>query len=149
MPKYTSGINLLKNQFVVLFQKKIIYTYRRWLMTLIFVRFSYNLRYIYIYLHLYVIKITNTIFLQGFGSILLGILTIKVTNGLFDSASIPRGLNLSLSTYEDSSVFYRAGDHNIKNLEPNFVAISKKNQATVKEGSKYNNIINGNKLILE
>lgn len=37
MPKYTSGMTLLKNQFKVLLEKKILYTYRRWLMSLFFV----------------------------------------------------------------------------------------------------------------
>lgn len=45
MPKHTSGIHLLKNQLIVLLEKKIIYTYRRWLMTLIFVRFLFTEKY--------------------------------------------------------------------------------------------------------
>lgn len=52
-------------------------------------------------------------------------------------------LNLSLSTYEGSSVYYRAGDNNFQNLEPTFVTISKKNHANVGETSSKNNIING------
>lgn len=72
-------------------------------------------------------------------------MTIKSTNELFNSSSIPQRLNLSLSTYEDSSVYYRAGDHFFKNLEPNFVVLSKNNKATVKEASQNSNIINGKK----
>lgn len=37
MPKHTNGIHIFKNQLIGLLEKKIIYTYRRWLMTLIFV----------------------------------------------------------------------------------------------------------------
>lgn len=50
---------------------------------------------------------------------------------------------LSLSTYKDSSVYYRAGDNSSENLEPTFVTISKANQATVNEASSKNYIING------
>lgn len=60
-----------------------------------------------------------------------------------DDSSFIQSLNLSLSTYQDISTFYRAGDNSTKNLEPNFIAISKKNLATVKEGSSKNYIING------
>lgn len=89
------------------------------------------------------------LFFKGVGSICLGVLTIKSTNASFHSASTPQRLNLSLSIYEDSSVYYRAGDHFYKNLEPNFVAISKNNKAIVKEVSQNNNIINGKKPTLK
>lgn len=52
-------------------------------------------------------------------------------------------LTLSLKTYEGSNVYYRAGDNNVQNLEPTVVAISKKNEANVKETSADHNIING------
>lgn len=113
MPKYTSGIFLMKNQFKVLLEKKVIYTYRRWLLSLFF----------------------------GIGPILLGLLVMKSTNYLINQTVVSQGLNISLSTYEDSSVFYRAGDNSPENLEPTFVAISKANKATVNETSPENNII--------
>ncbi|XP_060873175.1 phospholipid-transporting ATPase ABCA3-like isoform X2 [Metopolophium dirhodum] len=114
MPKYTSGIILMKNQFKVLLEKKIIFTYRRWLLSLFF----------------------------GIGPILLGLLIMKSTNYLINQTVVSHELNLSLSTYKDSSVYYRAGDNSLENLEPTFVAISKTNKATVKETSSENNIIN-------
>lgn len=52
-------------------------------------------------------------------------------------------MNLSLSSYKDTDVYYRAGDNSSKNLEPKFVAISKKNKANVNEASSTNNITNG------
>ncbi|KAL5235297.1 hypothetical protein ACI65C_002707 [Semiaphis heraclei] len=114
MPKYTSGIALMKNQFKVLLEKKVIYTYRRWLLSLFF----------------------------GIGPILLGLLVMKSTNFIINQSVVSQGLNMSLSTYKDSNVYYRAGDNSFENLEPLFVAISKKNQATVNETSSENNIIN-------
>lgn len=83
------------------------------------------------------------------GSILLGIFTIKSSNELFSVSHIPQGLNLSLQTYMDSSVYYRAGDNSAKNLEPKFVALSKKYHATVKEAPSSNNIIQGNYNIVQ
>jgi len=80
---------------------------------------------------------------QGIGPILLGLLVMNSTNYLMNQSVVSHGLNLSLSTYKDSSVYYRAGDHSPENLEPTFVAISKTNKATVKETSSENNIING------
>lgn len=68
---------------------------------------------------------------------------MRATYKLFNDSAMSHGLNLSLSTYEDSSVYYRAGDKSFKNLEPKFVAISEKNQATVKEAPLENNIISG------
>ncbi|XP_060852919.1 phospholipid-transporting ATPase ABCA3-like isoform X2 [Rhopalosiphum padi] len=114
MPKYTNGINLMKNQFKVLLEKKAIYTYRRWLLSLFF----------------------------GIGPILLGLLIIKSTSYLVNQSVVSQALNISLSTYKDSSVYYRAGDNSSENLEPMFVAISKLNKATVNETSSENNIIN-------
>ncbi|CAH1731091.1 unnamed protein product [Aphis gossypii] len=112
--EYTSGIDLLKNQFKVLLEKKIIYTYRRWLLSLLF----------------------------GIGPILFGVLVTKTTNSLINDPSVSKGLSISLSTYENSIVYYRAGDNYPENLESTFVAISKKNKATVNEISSKNNIIN-------
>jgi len=66
------------------------------------------------------------------------------TNYLINQNIVSQGLNISLSTYKDSSVYYRAGDDSPENLEPTFVAISKANKATVNEVSSKNNIINGN-----
>lgn len=74
---------------------------------------------------------------------MLGLLVMRTTYKLFNDSAISQGLNMSLSTYKDSSVYYRAGDKSYKNLKPKFVAISKKNQATIKEASPENNIING------
>lgn len=59
---------------------------------------------------------------------------------------IPRGdqvMNISLSSYEDIDVYYRAGDNSSENLEPTFVAISKANHVNIIEVSSENNIING------
>lgn len=81
--------------------------------------------------------------IQGIVPILLGILTIRSTYTLFTVPSSPRGLNLSLSSYMNTDVYYRAGDKSSKNLEPKFVAISKKNKANVIEAPSTNNIING------
>ncbi|VVC36008.1 Hypothetical protein CINCED_3A013120 [Cinara cedri] len=114
MPKYTSGINLLINQFNVLFKKKVLYSYRRWLLTLVF----------------------------SIGTILLSILTIHSTYNLIRVSETPRGLNLALSTYTDSIVYYRNGDSFPENLEPTFVHISKTNKATVIESLSNSNIIN-------
>lgn len=80
---------------------------------------------------------------QGIGPILLGLLVMKSTNFIINQSVVSQGLNMSLSTYKDSNVYYRAGDNSFENLEPLFVAISKKNQATVNETSSENNIING------
>lgn len=74
---------------------------------------------------------------------LLSILTINSTYNLFSLSETPRGLNLALSTYKDSTVYYRAGDLLPENLEPTIVNISKANQATVIESSSNSNIING------
>lgn len=114
MPKYTSGINLMKNQFQVLLEKKIVYTYRRWVLSLFF----------------------------GIVPILLGLLVMKASNYLMTTNETSQGLNISLSSYKDSSVYYRAGDKSSENLEPIFVAISKSNKATVHETSSESNIIN-------
>lgn len=65
------------------------------------------------------------------------------TNSLFGGSENPQALNMSLSTYKDSSVYYRAGDTSFKNLNPNFINISIKNQATVSEASQNSYIING------
>lgn len=65
------------------------------------------------------------------------------TNSVLKISSGEPGLNISLSTYKGSSVYYRAGDTSLDNLEPSFVDISKKNKAAVKETSSKNNIING------
>ncbi|XP_026811930.1 ATP-binding cassette sub-family A member 3-like isoform X2 [Rhopalosiphum maidis] len=114
MPKYTNGLNLMKNQFKVLLEKKAIYTYRRWLLSLFF----------------------------GIGPILLGLLITRTSSYLVNQSVVSQALNISLSTYKDSSVYYRAGDNSSENLEPMFVAISKLNKATVNETSSENNIIN-------
>lgn len=74
---------------------------------------------------------------------MLGVMVMKSTYKLFSDSATPPGLNVSLSTYKDSSVYYRAGDKSFKNLEPKFVAISKTNQATVNEALPENNIITG------
>lgn len=74
---------------------------------------------------------------------MIGILTIKSTNTLINYADVPSSLNISLSHYKDSNVFYRAGDNSSTNLEPVFVVLSKKNQATVREIPPTNYIING------
>jgi len=68
---------------------------------------------------------------------------MKSTYNLLDGSENSQGLSMSLSIYKDSSVYYRAGDVSPDNLEPNFVAISNKNQAKVRETSSKNNIING------
>lgn len=65
------------------------------------------------------------------------------TNSLFGGSENPQALDMSLSTYKDSSVYYRAGDNSFENLKPNFVSISIKNQATVNEASQNSYIING------
>ncbi|VVC36007.1 ABC transporter-like,P-loop containing nucleoside triphosphate hydrolase,AAA+ ATPase domain,ABC [Cinara cedri] len=114
MPKYVSGINLIKNQFKVLMKKKILYTYRRLLLTTVF----------------------------SVGSILLVLFTIHLTNYLFKASDLPKGLNLSLSTYMGSTVYYRSEDNSSFNLETQFVDISKANYATVNEVSSKKNIFN-------
>ncbi|XP_025190796.1 ATP-binding cassette sub-family A member 3-like isoform X2 [Melanaphis sacchari] len=114
MPKYANGIILMKNQFKVLLEKKAIYTYRRWLFSLFF----------------------------GIGPILLGLLVMNSTSYLINQSAVSQGLNMSLSTYKDSSVYYRAGDNSSENLEPIFVALSRLNKATVNETSSESNIIN-------
>jgi len=68
---------------------------------------------------------------------------MQLTNNLINQFDVSKGLKMSLSTYKDSSVYYRAGDKSSENLEPTFVAISKKNKATVNETSSENNIIDG------
>jgi len=73
----------------------------------------------------------------------LGLFFIKSTNILVNQSVVSQALNISLSTYKDSSVYYRVGDNSSENLEPIFVAISKLNKATVNEISSGNNIING------
>eukprot|EP00102_Acyrthosiphon_pisum_P016671 XP_008187710.2 PREDICTED: ATP-binding cassette sub-family A member 1-like [Acyrthosiphon pisum] len=78
----------------------------------------------------------------GVGPILLGLLTMKLTNNSIGESIVSKGLKISLSTYKDSSVYYRAGDNSPENLEPTFVTISKKNKAIVNEVSSENNIIN-------
>jgi len=73
----------------------------------------------------------------------MGLLVMKFTNTIIISSNVSHGLKISLSTYKDSSAYYRVGDNSPENLEPTFVAISKKNKATVNEISSENNIING------
>lgn len=69
---------------------------------------------------------------------------VSFSNLMSNGASIDsRGLDVSLSTYADSRVYYRAGDKSIQNLEPKFVSISKTNKATVTEALPENNIISG------
>jgi len=68
---------------------------------------------------------------------------MKASNYLMTTNETSQGLNISLSSYTDSSVYYRAGDTSSENLEPIFVAISKSNKATVHETSSESNIING------
>jgi len=68
---------------------------------------------------------------------------MKSTNYVINQTVVSQGLNISLSTYKDSSVYYRAGDNSPENLEPTFVALSKTNKATVNETSSENNIISG------
>lgn len=68
---------------------------------------------------------------------------MQSTNELFKTSGPIKGLDMSLNTYEGSSVYYRAGDNSSSNLEPKFVALSKKNQATVTEAPSNNYIING------
>jgi len=68
---------------------------------------------------------------------------MKASNYLMTTNETSQGLNVSLSTYKDSSVYYRAGDKSSENLEPIFAAISKSNKATVNETSSESNIING------
>jgi len=80
---------------------------------------------------------------QGIGPILLGLLVMKSTNFIVNQSVVSQGLNMSLSIYKDSDVYYRAGDNSSENLEPLFVAISKQNKATVNETSSENNIIYG------
>ncbi|KAF0758973.1 ATP-binding cassette sub-family A member 3-like [Aphis craccivora] len=86
--------------------------------------------------------ITQRVNCQGIGPILFGVLVTKTTNSLINDPSVSKGLNISLSTYDNSIVYYRAGDNYPENLESTFVAISKKNKATVNETSSENNIIN-------
>lgn len=68
---------------------------------------------------------------------------MKSTYELLEGPEKSESLSMSLSIYEDSSVLYRAGDNSSDNLEPNFVAISKRNHAIVKETSPESYIING------
>lgn len=68
---------------------------------------------------------------------------MKLTYYIIRNSAIPKKINISLSTYKDSNVYYRAGDKSFKNLEPTFVALSKKSQASVIETSSKNNTING------
>lgn len=68
---------------------------------------------------------------------------MQLTNNLINQFDESKGLKMSLSTYKDSSVYYRAGDDSPENLEPIFVTISKTNKATVNEISSENNIIHG------
>lgn len=69
---------------------------------------------------------------------------MRTTNKSIYHSVVSKSLEISLSTYKDSSVYYRAGDNFPENLKPIFVAISKTNKATVNEISSENNIINGN-----
>lgn len=70
-------------------------------------------------------------------------MTIRATNNIIYVSGISEKILLSLSTYKDSSVYYRAGDNSFENLEPIFVNISKENHAIVNEASSENYIING------
>lgn len=81
--------------------------------------------------------------LQGLGSVLVGILTVKSSYDLFNYSDIPPSLDTTLSIYKDCRVFYRAGDNSTKNLEPTFVAISKRNQCIVSQTPPTHHIING------
>lgn len=74
---------------------------------------------------------------------MLYILTIKITNALFNGSDYPQGLNVSLNTYKGSNTYYRAGDNSHENLAPNFAFISKENKATVNKLSSTHYIING------
>lgn len=81
--------------------------------------------------------------LQGFGSILICILSIRATNNLFDYSYDSPKLNMSLGIYKDSKVYYRAGDKSFESLEQTFVAQSKLNRAVVEEASPTSYIVNG------
>lgn len=81
-------------------------------------------------------------FLQGVIPIILTGITIKSIYGIYDVLyDIPQ-LELSLSTYGVSSV-YLSGDKSAENLEPNFVAVSRRNKAIVDEATSTSNIIEG------
>lgn len=84
-------------------------------------------------------------FFQGLISLMLCILTIKITNNLFSDSTTnnPQRLNVSLNTYKGSNIYYRAGDDSHENLASNFAFVSKKNNATVNKLSPMNYIING------
>lgn len=64
-------------------------------------------------------------------------------NLLFNISNSGQIINVSLSSYKDISVYYRAGDNSPENLEPTFVAISKARLANVNKILSENNIING------
>lgn len=82
--------------------------------------------------------------LQGLIPIMFGICAIYLTNNLVStSPGLPPRLNISLSIYKNSRVYYRAGDDSVANLESTFVALSKTNQAAVSEALPTNYIIIG------
>lgn len=85
----------------------------------------------------------HVIFFQGLVSLMLCIMTIKITNALFSGFDNPQGLNVSLNTYKGSNTYYRAGDNSHENLAPNFAFVSKENKATVNKLSSTHYIING------
>lgn len=72
-----------------------------------------------------------------FGIFTITSTTVKIKN------NENKELEMSLSIYKDSSVYYRAGDNYPGNLEPTFVAISKVHKSTVNEASSTNIIIDG------
>ncbi|XP_050431314.1 phospholipid-transporting ATPase ABCA3-like isoform X2 [Adelges cooleyi] len=113
MPKYMTGYNLMKNQFTVLLTKKAVYSSRRWFLTIIF----------------------------GLLPVLTTIFTMQSTYDLFEASKIQEGLNLVLSAYKDSNVYYRIGDDSSNSLESRFADISKMNQATVHEIPSSHNLI--------
>lgn len=75
-------------------------------------------------------------------------MTLNSTYNLIHSSETPKALNLALSTYKDTIVYYRAGDNVPENLEPTFANISKANNAIVIEKLSNSNIINGMNHIL-
>ncbi|XP_050530373.1 phospholipid-transporting ATPase ABCA3-like isoform X2 [Daktulosphaira vitifoliae] len=114
MPKYVSGITLLKNQIVVLLSKKILYSLRRWFLTLIF----------------------------GILPLLIAYLTLNSSYDLFKASSPPKKLHLALDAYEDSDVYYHVGENSTNKLESRFASISTMYHATVTELSSDQNLVN-------
>lgn len=75
--------------------------------------------------------------------VILAVLVMNSTYELFSDDVASREFNVTLSTYKESSVYYRIGDNSLKNLGPKFIDISKKNQAIVNVASPKSYIING------